>query len=315
MTENDPDARHLSQRAQDTPPGSQVNAAPRASCGVIFAATGARYVKMAENAAHCVRAQCPGLPIHLYADAEPSAPLFDRTTLLEAPWRRSKIDAMIDAPFERNLFLDADAFVVADMSDAFEILDRFDIALAHDQERNSPHGAAVWRKRLPAAFPQFNSGVIVYRRGEAVLRLLRAWRNAVRDENLRRDQGALRELLWESDLRIATLPPEYNLLDMASILRMSGASLAPRVIHNYAIHRAAREDPVSDVAGLLGPAAERAIRLMKRRDRFLATRDAQPPSGMREALLKRCLQIWMLAHLGLRQMRARLPTLRRGAGG
>ena len=27
----------------------------------------------------------------------------------------------------------------------------------------------------------------------------------------------LRELLWESDLRIATLPPEYNLLDKGAI--------------------------------------------------------------------------------------------------
>lgn len=306
MTRMDAGAPHEPQGRRDD---AGESGAPHGDCGAIIVATGARYVKMAENAARCVREHCPGLPVHLYADAEPSTPCFDRVTLLENPWRRSKIDAMIDAPFDRNLFLDADAFVVADISDAFELLDRFDIALAHDQERNSPHGAAAWRRRFPAAFPQFNSGVIAYRRSEPVLRLLRAWRDAVHDEDLPRDQGALRELLWESDLRIATLPPEYNLLDTASILRMSGASLAPRIIHNYAIHRAAAGDPAGDIASLLGPATERAIRLMKRRDRFLSGGEERRAPGLSDALAKRWLQAWMLADIGVRGLRARAAAL------
>lgn len=284
----------------------------RPARGVIMAATGARYMQMARNAAESVREHSQALPIHLYtdADAEAAGPCFDHVTALADPWRRSKIDAMIDAPFERNLFLDADVFVVADMRDVFETLDRFDIALAHDQERNGRHARSTWRREFPASFPQFNSGVIAYRRSDAVLTLLRDWRDAVRDHDLKRDQGALRELLWRSDLRIATLPPEYNLLDMSSVLRLSGTSLAPRIIHNYAIHDPRRERAVESVESLLGPAASAAIRFMRQRDHFLRGPSTNAKSSSWAGVARRILQCWMLVDLAVRGVAARMRRRR-----
>ena len=143
----------------------------------------------------------------------PSPTRLRRVHLLETVWFRSRIDAMARTRFERTLHLDADVLAVADLRDVFEVLDRFDIALAHDQWRNSPAANAQWRRPLPNAFPQFNGGVIAYRRTPEVLAFLAAWADALRASGLKRDQPVLRELLWESDLRIATLPPEYNLLD------------------------------------------------------------------------------------------------------
>lgn len=269
--------------------------------GVVMVATGESYLTMACNAAESVKRHTPSLPIHLYTDTDVVAQCFDHVTRLDQPWRRSKIDAMISAPFERNLFLDADLFVVADISDVFKLLDRFDIALAHDQERNSPHGRATWRMGLPACFPQFNSGVVAYRRSEAVLAVMRAWRAAVRDGDLQRDQGALRELLWNSDLRIATLPPEYNLADLSSILRLSGASLAPRIIHHYAIHRAPPHGVPNSVEALHGRAVAAAIRFMQRRDRTLEHEAPSPVSMVPDILFKRFLQVLMFVELGARR--------------
>lgn len=284
-----------------------MTAEPWATRGVIMAATGERYMAMARNAAESVKRHSPALPIHLYADADASAPCFDRVTRLERPWRRSKIDAMIAAPFERNLFLDADVFVVADVSDVLETLDRFDISLAHDQERNSRHATTNWRREFPASFPQFNSGVIAYRRSDAVLALLRAWRDAVREDDLQRDQGALRELLWYSDLRIATLPPEYNLLDMSSVWRLSGTSLAPRVIHHHSIHHGSQRGVAESVEDLLGSSTSRAIRFMGRRDHFLSADAARVKSGPRAHVMKLFLQVWMILESAV----ARLLRLKR----
>jgi hypothetical protein len=282
----------------------------RAPRGVILAATGSAYRAMARNAAEGVKRHCSNLPIHLYADAEDPAPCFDRVRLLADPWRRSKIDAMLDAPFDRNLYLDADVFVVADVSDLFQLLDRFDIALAHDQERNGPHGRAIWRRPFPASFPQFNSGVIVFRRCDAVLSLMGAWREAVRGDALPRDQAALRELLWDSDLRIATLPPEFNLLETASVFQMRDASMAPRIVHHYAIHRERGETFASSVAQLHGAAIARAIGFMQGRDHFLGARAKKGGGRIGVQLQRRLLQAWIIADMVARRVHALVATLR-----
>ena len=96
-----------------------------------------------------------------------------RSTSSRTVWFRSRIDAMARTRFERTLHLDADVLAVADLRDVFEVLDRFDIALAHDQRRNSPAANATWRRPLPNAFPQFNGGVIAYRRTPGSPRLPR----------------------------------------------------------------------------------------------------------------------------------------------
>lgn len=268
---------------------------------MILAATGPRYAAMAQTVANGVRKHSPGLPIHAFLDRDALAPDVDQVIRLENPWRRSKIDAMIAAPFDRNLFLDADVFVVSDLSDVFGLLDRFDIALAHDQERNSHHGRATWRTAFPASFPQFNSGVVLYRRSEPVLALLRAWHDAVRDDSLKRDQGALRELLWRSDLRIATLPPEYNLMDMSPVMRLSSATPAPRIIHNYAAHRNRQGGIATCVEDAFGPAVARAIEFMRRRDHTLFEDAGRLRRGRRQRLVKRLLQIWILTDLFVRR--------------
>ena len=87
--------------------------------------------------------------------------------------------------------------VLADLRDIFEVLDRFDIALAQDQNRNSPQALTEYRQPFPNAFPQFNAGVIGFRRTPQVAALLDRWTEAIRDHAIDKDQPSLRELLVE----------------------------------------------------------------------------------------------------------------------
>jgi hypothetical protein len=225
--------------------------------GVLFVATGAGYRALAARAAASVASTSPGLPIDLFTDAPFADAAFAEVHLLENVWFRSRIDAMARTRFERTLHLDADVLAVADLRDVFQVLDRFDIALAHDQRLNSPAANATWRRPLPNAFPQFNGGVIAYRRTPEVMAFLAAWAEALRTSRLKRDQPVLRELLWESDLRIATLPPEYNLLDKSRITRWERFQTAPRLVHHYRFHKhftAARRE-VATLSDLVGPMA------------------------------------------------------------
>ena len=257
--------------------------------GFLFAATGRFFFDSARIAAETVRRLHPGIPIDIFTDIDEPHPCFDRVVLFEEVWHRSKIDAMIASRFERTLFLDADVFVVADVRDVFDLLERFDLALAQDQEQNSAHARATWRRPMPAAFPQYNSGVFAYRKTEAVRRLLTDWRAIVRAAGGGRDQPSLRELLWESDLRIATLPPEYNYASFTNLALFRQDQIAPRIIHNYRF-KAGRAAPAARVATVLGPAKSGILSAMLAADRYLAETDGRSPrttAGRR----KRWLQV------------------------
>lgn len=201
--------------------------------GVIFTATGDKFVRMATRAAESLKVVHPDLPIDLFTDAagaKTEGP-FAQITQLDNVWHRSKLDAMAQTRFEKTIFLDADLIVIAQIDDVFQTLERFDFAAAHDQEDNSQHGTRVWQQTLPASFPQFNSGVIGYRATSQVLGLLRKWSEVVRSEQHERDQPVLRELLWQSDLRVATLPAQYNFTQFQNLVLFRSHQITPRIIH------------------------------------------------------------------------------------
>lgn len=247
--------------------------------GVIFATTGKDYTDLAERAARSVKENCPGLEVDLFTDQPADMPVFDRIHQLEDPWHRSKIDAMLLSRFDKTLYLDADLFVIADIRDVFEVLDRFDIALAHDESRNGGHAQAIWRKPLPNAFPQFNTGVITFRRGPKIIEFFKDWSIAVRENDFQGDQRMMRELLWESDLRLATLPREYNLMRYWLLRHWLTRDSAPRIIHSRRLHKhfttnKARVDTLDD---LLGPVIASKLPVLLSADKSLARMAGREP--------------------------------------
>lgn len=265
-------------------------------------------MQLAERAAQSVKAACPGLAVDLFTDRPVEMPVFDRIEILADPWYRSRIDALAMTRFERTLHLDADIFVVADIRDVFEVLERFDMALAHDASRNGQVCHTFWRRPLPNAFPQFNGGVIAYRRNAAVLAFLGEWSRAVRENRMKRDQPALRELLWDSTLRIATLPPEYNLMHPAVIGDWWDIHAAPRIIHSPRLHQHFSMDlpHIKTLEELLGPRAASKLPLLLAADRGLARMAGREPRlPTRGDIWKR--RLWLSWALPLR----RLQKLRR----
>lgn len=247
--------------------------------GAIFATTGKEYTELATRAAQSVKENCPGLEVDLFTDQQVDMPVFDRIQQLEDPWRRSKIDAMAASRFERTLYLDADLFVVSDIRDVFEVLDRFDIALAHDESRNGDHAQRIWRKPLPNAFPQFNTGVIAFRRDSKVIELFKSWSVAVRENDFKGDQRMMRELLWESDLRVATLPREYNLMRLKMLYLWDIQQGAPRIIHNRKLHKHFTENKtrLSSLQDLLGPLITSKLPVLLSADKGLARMSGREP--------------------------------------
>ena len=205
--------------------------APLAPEGLLMIATGARHLQEAlEAAAHC-RPWLGGRPLLLITD-EPTAELegFDYVASHPCPVGsyRDKIAPLGVLPFERCLFLDTDACLIADVDDLFALLEVFDVAACH-----APVRFHQWCDRtVPEGFCEVNSGVLGLRRGAATAALIAQWLTLYDRVGLSVDQATLRAALWpalQQGLRLYILPPEYNLRTTKPWL--AGRGLAVKVLH------------------------------------------------------------------------------------
>jgi len=234
-----------------------------AECGVIYVATGAGYLDLACASAASLRAVAPGLAVDLFTDAAPDdvpdgfpAGLFDAIHPVDDPHPRAKLDCLARTRFARTLFLDADTLVTADPTGMFALLDRFELAAAHDVRRASAliqEGAAP----VPYAFPQLNSGVLLYRRSPAMLDFLAEWARRYRASGALRDQPILKDMLWESDLRFYVLPEEFNLRRVTLLDAWEPLDALPTILHSHRFmdHLRAAGPRIGEAAALV--AAER----------------------------------------------------------
>ncbi len=198
--------------------------------GVLYVATGGRHLQEMVASARSVRRWLPGVPILLYTDqSDLPEGVFDEVRRLENP-RHSFVDKIAplrETPFERTLFLDTDTLVCAPIDDVFAVLDRFEMALAqaplrHDREFVTPN-----------CFVELNTGVVAYRRTDAVGELFADWlrvyeREAEATGRLESDQPAFREALWRSPVPFHVLPAEYNL---RTVMAAAVGRCTVRIVH------------------------------------------------------------------------------------
>lgn len=223
-------------------------------CGVIHVARGAGYRDLALASARSLREQGDGLENDIFTDMPvPAGADFALVHPIPQTATRDKIACMAASRFERTLFLDCDTLVVQPLGDLFDLLDRFDLAVAHDVRRLSPLIRAGHAVQTPYAFPQFNTGVVLYRRSPAMAEFLAEWGRRHAAAGLNRDQPTFRDLLWQSDLRFHVLPPEFNLRRVTLMDAWEPLDARPTIIHSHRLLQHLRGEPerVTDVARLM----------------------------------------------------------------
>jgi Nucleotide-diphospho-sugar transferase len=223
--------------------------------GVIYVATGPDYRALAQASARSLRAVDPGVAVDLFTDdvGAVEAGLFDAIHRIDDPHPRSKLDCMARTRFERTLFLDADTLVLAPLGDLWAVLERFELALAHDVRRASALIRAGHAVATPYAFPQLNSGVVLYRRSPAMLAFLAEWARRFAESGGTRDQPVLRDMLWQSDIRFWVLPPEFNLRRVTLLDAWEPEDALPTVLHSHRLmdHMRGQGARITDVAALV----------------------------------------------------------------
>jgi lipopolysaccharide biosynthesis glycosyltransferase len=187
---------------------------------------------MAIASAKSVKQHCKGIAVHIFTDQpEINSKWVDSSTPIANPHVRSKVDYISQTPFDETLFLDADTKVVTDITEVFDLLKAFDMAMAHAQKRNHFPTLQNWREKIPASFPQMNSGVVLFRKNEQTIKVLKDWKTAYHNNGFWKDQVTLREIIWKSPLRIGILPPEYNVRFEKYLKVWEEEEAIPKILH------------------------------------------------------------------------------------
>lgn len=278
-----------------TIPAATASAAPDRGSekGFVFAVTGASYRRLAVLAANSVRTHHPDIAIDVYTDAPIEDGPFDQVHVIDSTSIRPRFHALREHRFDRAVVLDADMLAVAPLGDIFDVLERHDLALAHDQWRNCSPTRVIWQYQPPAAFPQFNGGLVGIRRSDKTLAFVDQWEAGFVDHGINRDQASLRQILWEDrEMQVAVLPPEYNFWDVRLLDRMTTRHAAPRLLHSNTLRRPRVMDaPDIDTAleVYLGHARKRRLDQLLAADGTLHGGPAEPRIPRREKIAQMLL--------------------------
>lgn len=184
------------------------------SAGIIYIATGKKYIAEACESAASLKAQMPQASVTIFADQGIKASYFDKCINIANPKYDfvDKIRYMYESPYAQTIFIDTDTYICADISDLFLLLDRFDLAVAHEAQRGE-----LPLEGIPESFPEMNTGVIAFRKSPQVEQFFFNWLDLYKEGlkirtryKLYNDQPSFQEALYKSNIRVATLTPEYN---------------------------------------------------------------------------------------------------------
>ena len=182
--------------------------------GLLYIAKGQTFVDEATLSAQRAKTVMPDCPITIVTDRAVDAGCFDQTIIDSDAFSKSdKPRLMQRTPYDRTIFLDTDTYLAESIAELFDLLDEFDVAArknrstSHIPDTNS--GNWTINSAVPEPFPEFNTGVIVYKSNEATMNLLDEWELYCFHTH-EFDQRSFRPALYFSRARFTPIPNRFN---------------------------------------------------------------------------------------------------------
>ena len=182
--------------------------------GILYIATGEKYFREALSSLNSVRKYCPDIQVCIRTDQD--VEVDDPHCAVEIIQSSNdgmgdKVTQLQDTPFESTLFLDTDTWVCENIIGLFELLERFELAVAFAPKMGV---SDIYGIRCPDSFAELNTGVLLYRKCESVSKMYAAWKekyDQIRANGIKaHDQPAFRHALYHSEVEFFVLPHEYN---------------------------------------------------------------------------------------------------------
>ena len=181
--------------------------------GIIYIATGEDNIRDAIFSAKSIKKHSPEINITLYTDKiNITSPYIDQIEEIETNFFQKKlkwlrrIQVLSNSPYEETLYLDADTYALENLGEIFKLLKKYDLIVAFASKRVFQRP-----KNIPNSFPEMNAGIILYKMKSNMKKLFGDWEKFYSRNPLPHDQPALREALWESNIKLGILPEEYNI--------------------------------------------------------------------------------------------------------
>lgn len=186
--------------------------------GYIYVATGEKYIKEAEQSARTLKQVSPQAHVTLITNQSYSSDVFDQVKEISYTnnepenWKKGlvfKVIGFLASPYKKTVFIDSDTFICEDTTDLFSMLDYFDLLICHDYFDKAV--ISHQGKEVKGYYP-YNTGVVAYRKSEAILAFLELWQKLYLEEldSFWSDQPAFMKALMLSEVRIHVLSSIYN---------------------------------------------------------------------------------------------------------
>lgn len=184
--------------------------------GYLYIAFGEQYYNEAMVSAHSLRRLSPDANVALVTDKKRNSTLFDKVIEIEASanqnWKNGitkKIEGISSSIFDRTIYIDTDTYFYEPIDGLFDLLDFYDLLICHDAWEASD---VEYNSKIIADYHIFNTGMIVFKKGESVSTLLTKWKQIYlhKMDRMRHDQPAFMEALLTSSVRLFVLPSIYN---------------------------------------------------------------------------------------------------------
>lgn len=186
--------------------------------GAIYVVThDQRYLNLLRASAESLKRVMPDLPVTVFSQF-PVEGAFDDVKIIqpEGDGFYDKAHLMLQSPYEQTVFVDTDIYAVQPFDELFTLLDRFDFAATHEEYLNTDWFSHYPQPDIPASYPEFNTGILAYRRSVAMTQLMENWSDLYKKfleanpGKATNDQPFFRAAAYYSEARAATLGREYN---------------------------------------------------------------------------------------------------------
>jgi hypothetical protein len=210
--------------------------------GISYIAANEPWLSEVLHSAKSVKKHCKDINTTLFTNKIVKSAYIDSVNVdKNMKGTRFKFNYLDKFTYEYNLYLDSDTEVRFDIKEIFSILDKFDIALCHCICRISDieYLRVNDYSKIPRSFCEFNGGLMLFRKTDAVKKFIKLWKHLYykyeKDFGFSKDQLSLRVALWNSDLKIYTLPIEYNLQHINKI-QSRYKDIKPMIIHGRKLY-------------------------------------------------------------------------------
>ena len=184
--------------------------------GVAYIATGEEYVQEARISAESCKSHNDEVNITLLTDRDINFDVFDNILVREEMDHNYGLIPPDFFPYERTLFLNTDTKIYGDITELFELLDKYDMAISESPglPKDVLADFSKIEGGIPSAFPLFNSGVVVYKSNQNVQELFSKWHSLYHNykeyNGFPMNQPSLRIALYQIDINFVPLSNKYN---------------------------------------------------------------------------------------------------------